>query len=268
MTSTSFLIRQVLTANEKPILFGCNDGQEYWIKDSHGGKKRRALINEWLGAALARHLGICVPDWEAVELLSDSFDPDVIQPRGRILTLGLCFGSCNVHPMVDFSDQTINLRSKPIFDQITNPEDFIRIAIFDLWIANGDRNSNNYNLIMKRGLDELTFFAIDHSFMFEDLEFPTIHREIDSFQDEIGSLFGTEAYRKLLKKIGLQRARNVGTGFLNQIDNLTDGVLNGIIDTIPAEWKLSQKERDFIADFLLRRRQGLRIELRDKNLVR
>jgi hypothetical protein len=262
------MIKQVATANDKPILFACSDGKEYWIKDQQGRRKRHALINEWIGASIARGLLIPVPDWEAVQLISDSYDPNIIQPRGRKLTNGVCFGSNNIQNMIDFTDQTINLKSKQTFDQITNPEDFIRIAILDLWIANGDRNANNYNLIMKRQPEELTFYAIDHSFMFEDLEYSKISNEIDSFQDDTGSLFGTNAHQYLLNKIGLKKARDVGTAFFDSINVISEATLRTLFQEVPIAWQFSTQEQNYVTEFLLTRKNGLHAELKTRNIIR
>jgi hypothetical protein len=268
MITTAFLIKQVATANDKPILFACSDGKEYWVKDQQGGRKRRALIDEWIGASLAREMSIPVPDWEAIQLIPESYEPSIIQPKGRKLTHGVCFGSNNIQNMIDFSDQTINLKSKRIFDQVTNPEDFIRIAIFDLWVANGDRNANNYNLIMKRQPEELTFYAIDHSFMFEDHEFSNISLELNSFQDDTGSLLGTNAHKSLLKRIGLKKARDVGSAFFESINVISEVTLRGIFQNVPAAWQFNTQEQNYVKEFLLMRRNGLYTELKTRNIVR
>src|SRR5690348_4904939 len=41
--------------------------------------------------------------------------------------------------------------------------DLLKIALFDLWLANNDRNHNNYNLLLKDG----RFVPIDHSEIFD-----------------------------------------------------------------------------------------------------
>ena len=268
MVTTSFLIKQVSGTKDKPLLFACNDGKEYWVKDLQGGRKRHALINEWIGASLARVLSIPVPDWEAIQLIPYSYDPAVIQPKGRKLTHDVCFGSNNIQNMIDLSDQTINLNSKKTFDQITNPEDFTKIAIFDLWLANGDRNANNYNLILKRQPEELTFYAIDHSFMFEDHEFSKISLELNSFQDDTGSLLGTNANKYLLKKIGLKKARDVGTAFFESISLISEVTLRGMFQNVPEAWQFSHQEQNWVVEFLLTRRNGLYTELKTRNIVR
>src|SRR5699024_11100651 len=52
---------------------------------------------------------------------------------------------------------------KSFRDKLANKEDFLKIALFDIWMANEDRNHNNFNLLLYFSPEKLNFFyAIDH----------------------------------------------------------------------------------------------------------
>jgi len=158
MITTAFLIKQL---QRQMISYSlCMQRWErIWVKDQQGGRKRRALIDEWIGASLAREMSIPVPDWEAIQLIPEIVWTKYYSAQSRKLTHGVCFGSNNIQNMIDFSDQTINLKSKRIFDQVTNPEDFIRIAIFDLGLPMENRNAIITTLLWNAQPEELTFYA-------------------------------------------------------------------------------------------------------------
>lgn len=268
MIVTNFYIKQASTQSDSPILFACSDNNQYWVKDLQGGKKRKAVVNEWIAASLARKLLVPVPDWDAIKIVDGSFDPAAILPRGRKLSLEISFGSKNLDKAVELTEETYSFNfSKRAFDQLTNPASFIEIALFDLWLANGDRNVNNYNIVMQRGLDALTFYAIDHTFIFEDLEYAKILNEKDQFSDEIGCLLGTPVYDTLLKRLGRKHCKVAANLFLNSIQAITGNDLDAIFDTVPSVWSLSSSEKNIIGEFLLYRKDKLRKYLKEINLL-
>ncbi len=47
--------------------------------------------------------------------------------------------------------------------KLCNREDFLMIALFDIWLANDDRNHNNFNLLLNVSNDGMYHFhPIDH----------------------------------------------------------------------------------------------------------
>jgi hypothetical protein len=45
---------------------------------------------------------------------------------------------------------------------LRNSMDLFWIAVFDIWIANEDRNANNYNLLMVEANEDFSIIPIDH----------------------------------------------------------------------------------------------------------
>ncbi|MCP4051632.1 MAG: hypothetical protein GY739_00980 [Mesoflavibacter sp.] len=54
-------------------------------------------------------------------------------------------------------------QEKSFRDKISDKADFLKIALFDIWTANEDRNYNNFNLLLYVSPEKINFFyAIDH----------------------------------------------------------------------------------------------------------
>jgi len=54
-------------------------------------------------------------------------------------------------------------KEKSFINKFSNKEDFLKIALFDIWLANEDRRHNNFNLLVKFDENNIKFFyAIDH----------------------------------------------------------------------------------------------------------
>lgn len=58
---------------------------------------------------------------------------------------------------------------------IINSEDFLRIGLFDLWMANEDRHHNNYNLMIAAEETGNILYAIDHEKCFNSAIFDKDH---------------------------------------------------------------------------------------------
>jgi len=77
----------------------------------------------------------------------------------------ICFGSKVRHDVYDCTPYFLN--SKEALSGIGLKVDFLRIALFDIWMANDDRTPNNPNLLIS--LDsgkQKRFVAIDHAATF------------------------------------------------------------------------------------------------------
>lgn len=59
------------------------------------------------------------------------------------------------------------LKDKNLRYSLENRADFLKISLFDLWLANEDRNHNNFNLLLNTSTAKTyLFYAIDHENIF------------------------------------------------------------------------------------------------------
>lgn len=204
-----------------PAIVKADDGFLYVLKFRGAGQGKKALISEFIGGALARAIGLHVPELVFMNL-DDSFsktEPDEeIQDLLKFsvgLNLGLHFLSSSItyDPLV--SDVDAFTASK--------------VVILDSLISNIDRTAKNTNLLIWN--KEL--WIIDHG---ASLYF---HHHWETWQNHLTRTFPLIKDHVLLPKATLLQ------NALSEIKKLihTD-VIKEIVANIPEDWL--QNEGDFL----------------------
>ena len=122
-------------------LVQADDGEFYVVKFHNNPQGRRVLVNDALGSALLRHLGISAAEPVLVnvgpEFLEQNPDVSFQLSRRRIpIEPGLHFGSRYPgHP-----DQlaVFDLFPDRLLPSVENAEQFLGALVFDKWVANTD----------------------------------------------------------------------------------------------------------------------------------
>lgn len=115
----------------------------------------------------------------------------------------------------------------------------LEIALFDLWIANDDRNHSNYNLLMTYRKDVYEWIVIDHGEAFNSNNAMNYGLEPLTYND---SLLQSELYHLVF-----QKPRN----FASEIDQVlvgfnqwvNDAKINVIswVDSVPDQWGINKE---------------------------
>jgi len=120
--------------------------------------------------------------------------------------------------------------------QVGDKDDFLRIALFDIWLSNEDRNHNNFNLLLSKSSEKFYFFyAIDHVNIFNTSSLSHGLYEISVNE----SILKTE-----LAKILFSKNKNTKKIVTNLVENFylcTDKCkdsIDEIFAKIPASWDL------------------------------
>ncbi len=143
------------------------DGHYYVVKFVNNPQHRRVLANEWLGARLARGLGLPVPEPVLIDVPPRLVDgsPGLVLRVGGTLTpcaAGLQFGSrlptANPHaPIYDYLPE-------PGLDLVANLGDFAGMLLFDKWTCNC--NGRQVIFCRPRPQQKLRAFMVDQGFCF------------------------------------------------------------------------------------------------------
>ena len=155
-------IHEIISRSEqgvtRPFICRANDGDLYYVKGAGAGRK--ALIAEWVGGNLARHLGLPVPPFSLAEvpaaLLRHSVRDDLAE-----------LGSAPV-----FASRAVAFAEELRFDHVRRipAEQQAWTLIFDCWVLNGDRtlseDGGNPNVLWTPG--DARMHLIDHNLAFED----------------------------------------------------------------------------------------------------
>ncbi|WP_147243788.1 HipA family kinase [Pedobacter miscanthi] len=153
------------TTGSNPLLVTCNDLNDWVCKYD---KFPNYLFNELVASEFGKLWGINIPETSLIKVKREHVPVE----RFPKLQLNLfdkdCFGSLYIE-----NTKEIDLTFTPLFkeksfrDKVLVKSDFLKIALFDLWLANEDRNYNNNNLLMHYAKDNsLSFYAIDHVAIF------------------------------------------------------------------------------------------------------
>lgn len=153
------------TNGSNPLLVTCSDLNEWVCKYD---RFPRYLFNELIGSEFARIWNINTPEIckIIVDLKYIPFDkyPQLIPNHFA----KECFGSKLIEGSEDVNDTLLSsFKDKNYRTKIVNKSDLLKIALFDIWLCNDDRNFGNNNLLLKTDDDfKKHFFVIDHTTLF------------------------------------------------------------------------------------------------------
>lgn len=204
---TESIIRDYQTASTPLLVLG-DDYNQYVVKSGQGKYPAYYLISEFLSYYLLKLWGIPTP--EAVVITVDPEDIEQAIYDKKIASLhkkhfykNICFGSSLIArplEMQQFFD-TKDLKSS----YLLNPETFLKIALFDIWIENEDRKPTNYNLLAKLSGNKYELYAIDHSFTFATLNYGDLNPKNGVTKTVNDCILYCEFAKKLCKQY--QRAK-------------------------------------------------------------
>ena len=148
-------------------LMRAEDGHYYVVKFVNNPQHARVLANEWLGARLARALGLPVPEPAIIEVgprLVDGSPGLVLRMAGALVPCasGLQFGSRL--PTRDVHAPIYDYLPEPGLDLVANLGDFAGMLVFDKWTC----NCNGRQVIFCRSAarQRLRVYMVDQGFCF------------------------------------------------------------------------------------------------------
>ncbi len=173
------------------------------------------------------------------------------------------FGSKEIYPNHILAAKTDFIKNKHDFNRIPNPDDLIRIGIFDLHFMNMDRNDANFNLIQNKGQrDPMKIFAIDHVQCFGGNAYKQSLRPTPV--DSIGAnILRTDYGYSICKYLGknvLNRILEVYfTNFVALQRNFDE-----YFDELPAAWEIDENTKQRIVNFIFddTRNESVREEMK------
>ena len=226
------------TYGSSPLLVTCDDMQDWVCKYDRAPLR---LFNELLAAKFAALWEIMTPEIAWIRIKKKHVPINKFPSIYPYLLEKECFGSLYIPNTIDVNKSLIPSFKDPSFrNKLNNKEDFLKIALFDIWLANEDRNHNNYNLLLCASPEKLNFlYAIDHVEIFNssylNYGINDLTEEDSIIKTDLAKiLFSnetklTEIVDALVKKFYLCIAECY--------NNLAE-----IIDLIPESWKINKPE--------------------------
>ena len=223
------------TNGSNPLLVTCSDFNEWVCKYD---RSPRYLFNELIGSEFARLWNINTPDICKI-IVDTKYIPFDKYPHLRPIDFAKeCFGSKFIVDSEDVNKTLVSsFKDKNYRNKIVIKSDLLKIALFDIWLCNDDRNFANNNLLIRTD-DELKkhFVVIDHTTLFNTSHF---ERELAELTED-DSILNTDMAKILLSK--LKKLTNI-------VDNLVDSFylctldcennLDDILQKTPQSWHIN-----------------------------
>jgi hypothetical protein len=255
--NTLFTIKEMTTEGHAPVLFHCDNGENYFCKYRTQINKDEinCLAYEFVCTALLIHLDLPTPEVAFVKILPETLDKKIIVKNKRMREGMTVFGSKEITP-VKIVDELSKIDGKSEFAKIANPLDIIKIAIFDLWTNNSDRGKDlspdpgfNYNLLLSVFQGKEHIIAFDHAFAFGGVN-PVGNLFPDSPLVNSNRLHLTPYYRSILENINENDFLDIVDNFIPLLRYDYEPIISETFAQFPREWELLDNLELKIVNFL------------------
>lgn len=154
-------IEKTYNTGEEPVLVACNDHNSYICKYTRYSGSANKLVCELMGALFAQDWMLSTPEIAMVRVRQEHV-PYYLSGSYFSKTI---LGSRQQLNVIDITPTTIPLitPSEKLCQQL------MKIALFDMWLSNEDRNANNANLMYDMVKDNIV--AIDFGCCFNTATF-------------------------------------------------------------------------------------------------
>ena len=224
------------------------DAGRAYIKPMGNRQGPHVLATDWVGTHLAKWFGLSTFDIAILTLKSDNVFP---LPKGYTAQPGPAFAA-KAMAGDPWGKSGLQL------DHLVNPEDIIRLIVFDTWTLNCDRHHHDLT-VRKPNYDNVylskeavepgwrRLIAMDHGLCFirsgEDLT-PKLAR-IDKVQDDrVYGLF--PEFRELLRE-------DIIASCVARLREMDAATADAMIATVPVEWEVSKEARKAWSELIYRR---------------
>ena len=254
---TQYLIKEEETDGHSPLRFVCSNDAIYFCKylTSTNHVEINCLAYEIVAHYLLKELNIPTPDIALVEVAEGTLIKEKIKRNKRLKVKDTCFGSKNLATASEVNDlQKCNTKKE--FNTLLNPEDIIRIAMFDLWINNVDRGKFfnpgfNYNLLLNKVGTKQQIVAFDHAFIFGGVNQIGIFNPKMPFETT-NKLHETDYYKSVIRYFDYTKFVEIVDNFVLLLKTNHQNCINEVILQLENVWKitpnLAQKIQEYLSD--------------------
>lgn len=252
-TSVQQVEKVIETPGSRPVIVTDEQLDDYACKYDFTEK----LIKEYLAHHFLKIWELPVIPAAFVKVLSEHINPAILK-KGIITSRTqprhfnkLCFGTLYNVDAILLTNHFEGLRSD--YSQLKkyqNREDFLKIALFDLWVVNIDRLHGNYNILIQPINGEYILTPIDHSDIFDGFD---IGDSLSQLTPESSILTSAMA---LVLLYGNRKIESQANALLNNFPNFVNEcgkILPKLVEGCPDSWcldkpKLLQNLQKFVYD--------------------
>lgn len=222
-----------------PYIVWCDDGNTYVVKFPGNTQGVKTLVNEFIASNLCEYLELPIFRYSLINVKMSDYNE---KTENDIIPLeGTAFGTV-------YNDNALVILNSGMIANACNRNDAIKILIFDILLGNFDRNKGN--LIIDSVTKKL--YMIDHTHIFglgtlwdeyqlprlTNEEFKTTALHPFNYNNIMESLKITDDFYRELHK------------FIAKIKNINKDFIKKIMENIPDDWNVSNKEKTLLVDYI------------------
>ncbi len=178
-------------------------------------------------------------------------DPDLIQDgfsnrHKSHYYVDLAFGSKQVDNATELSMLNDEIKTKHDYNRFSDPLDYLKIGLFDIWVDNDDRRPTNYNLFLNGNMN---FVAFDHAFTFCSMNYSDLKPEISNTFN--ASIFNSSLAKGIIKYLSrtIDLNKTLKNYFYLCIDTCKQN-FEEVCTKVPESYGLSNDLKSSLLDFL------------------
>jgi hypothetical protein len=234
-----------------PHFMECDDGRTYLVKFADSS---RAVINDFIGHAIGRAVGLPVPNNTLVEI-----GQELIAGSGDLRNRGISPGLHHGSEAIPDSFDLRTIQEPGILNrELSNAGTVPGTVCLDNWILTDDRDRPE-NHLLQAGTSGFRYFMVDftHSFTGPRWTADTLDQ-------------GT--FLRVMVPIlpGIAECVRDSSSFqptLEKIESTTDSEIEEVVDAVPTRWGMTDEERLCMVNFLELRRGLVRTILYGNKVV-
>ena len=216
-------IRKQYPTGEEPVLVMCSDMNRYICKYIRSSASVQKLVCELIGVKMAEVWGLNVPKAVFVKIRSEHWPSQFTRPKVLTTMLGSKYLEAVEYVLPSTFSKVAQTFS--MFYQL------LKIALFDIWVANEDRNSNNSNLLYD--IKNTRLVPIDFGCILNSADLESSMMQLTSNETILSSPLFSHLTQNISdkKKIELRKEYDA---CLSQCRLQT----NSIIEELPSDWSV------------------------------
>ena len=222
-------IERQLNTGEQPVLVTCSDVNTYVCKYMRSSAAAYKLVCELIGAKMAKAWQLNTPDVALVKIKPSHWEGISLSHSVSASSLGARW----LDGVIDITPSTY----AQVPANIDTLYQLIKIALFDFWIANEDRNANNANLMFDVVND--LFVSIDYGCIFNTATFEYPLSQLTSTD----TILCSDLFAHLTQHIERSELKPLTERLNKEYENSIHRcklISIEIIEDIPQEWNVPQ----------------------------
>lgn len=254
-TLNAVKILNEVQSNSVPLEILTDDSEIYFAKTIFKNHPPfEDLINEIICHYLLRVWNIFVPDAAIIKVSKDTLDDyksKTLDKRylDNDIEKLFFFGTKKLENVTEYNRENLVIGDKNQFKKIMNPLDFIKIAVFDNWMANKDRKISNPNLMLQALDDKFRIVPIDNLQCFAcQSDYKGLNKAVMNIFPT-GTLIVSDMLKSICNFADSNYISNLETTILDDMNNSV-ACLDDIFSQIPSEFGLSKAGKGRIKQIL------------------